>query len=236
MRSFIIFISVLFIFSGCVRKNKVPVAQISANPAMHEVKVEEVIQTSNYTYLKVTENGTENWIAVTRQEAQPGETYYYDKDMEMKNFESKELSRTFETIYFVQEISKEPIPAATMPMQSSANHKGKISVEKKAGISVAPSDGSISIAQVYANRNEYAGKVIKVKGQVVKINEEVMGKNWIHIQDGSGESDDYDLAVTTLDGMKMDDIVTFEGTITLNKDFGAGYFYEIIMEDASLVK
>jgi hypothetical protein len=63
-----------------------------------------------------------------------------------------------------------------------------------------------------------------------------MGKNWIHIQDGSGDSGNFDLAVTTLDGMKMDDVVTFEGTITLNKDFGAGYFYEIIMEDAKLVK
>lgn len=234
MRSFIIFLSVLLVFSGCVRKNKVPVAQVSANPAQHEVKVEEVIQTSNYTYLRVSENGADNWIAVSRQEAAPGETYYYDKDMEMKNFESKELNRTFESVYFVQELSKEPIPA--MNPTSAANHAGKVSTSKKEGISITPAEGGISIAQLYANRNDYAGKTIKVKGQVVKINEEVMGKNWIHIQDGSGDSGDFDLAVTTLDGMKMDDVVTFEGTITLNKDFGAGYFYEIIMEDAKLVK
>ncbi|MFA5328855.1 MAG: GW dipeptide domain-containing protein [Prolixibacteraceae bacterium] len=236
MRSFIIFLSVLFIFSGCVRKNKVPVAQTAvANAAQHQVKVEEVIQTSKYTYLRVSENGADNWIAVNRQEAAPGETYYYDKDMEMKNFHSKELNRTFETIYFVQEISKEPIAPATNAM-SPANHGGKVNSAKKEGISIAPADGSISIAQLYANRNDYAGKTIKVKGQVVKINEQVMGKNWIHIQDGSGDANDFDLAITTLDGVKMDDVVTFEGVITLNKDFGAGYFYEIIMEDAKLVK
>jgi hypothetical protein len=235
MRSFIILLSILLVFSGCVRKNKVPVAQVSANPAQHEVKVEEVIQTSNYTYLRVSDNGADKWIAVTRMEAAPGETYYYDKDMEMKNFESKELTRTFETIYFVQDISKEPIAAAINPM-SAANHKGKISSAKKEGISVAPADGSISIASLYASRNDYAGKTIKIKGQVVKINEQVMGKNWIHIQDGSGDSDDFDLAVTTLDGVKMDDMVTFEGTITIDKDFGAGYFYTLIMEDAKLVK
>ena len=246
MRSLFIILVVLIGFSGCVRKNKVPTAQNAANPAMHEVKVAEVIQTSNYTYLKVNDNGAENWIAVTRQEAAAGEVYYYDQALEMKNFNSKELNRTFETIYFVQGLSKEPITAAAAPAgmggmggmtgDMAAKHTGKIALEKKAGISIAPAEGSISIAQLWADKDKYSGKVIKVKGQVVKINEEVMGKNWIHIQDGSGDSGNFDLAVTTLDGMKMDDVVTFEGTITLNKDFGAGYFYELIMEDAKLVK
>lgn len=235
MRSLFVILVVLVGFSGCVKKNKVPTAQNLANPAMHEVKVAEVIQSSNYTYLKVTENGAENWIAVTRQEAVPGETYYYDKGLEMKNFQSKELNRTFETIYFVQEISKQPI-AAPVAADMAATHASKIVLNKKEGISIAPAQGSVSIAQLYADRNNYSGKTIKMKGQVVKINEQVMGKNWIHIQDGSGDSGNFDLAVTTLDGMKMDDVVTFEGVITLNKDFGAGYFYEVIMEDAKLVK
>lgn len=241
MRSLFVVLVVLVGFSGCVKKNKVPIAQNLANPALHEVKVAEVIQTSNYTYLKVTDNGAENWIAVTQQEAAVGEVYYYDQALEMKNFNSKELNRTFETIYFVQGISKQPIaataaPAAGMGGDKAAKHTGKIALEKKAGITIAPAAGSISIAQLWADKDKYSGKVIKIKGQVVKINEQVMGKNWIHIQDGSGDSGNFDLAVTTLDGMKMDDVVTFEGTITLNKDFGAGYFYEIIMEDAKLVK
>ncbi|MDP2337449.1 MAG: GW dipeptide domain-containing protein [Bacteroidota bacterium] len=239
MRSLFIILAVLVVFSGCVKKNKVPTAQNDANPSMHEVKVEEVIQTSQYTYLKVSENGAENWIAVTRIEAAAGETYYYDKAMEMTNFKSKELNRTFDFIYFVQDISKQPIAAAEMPamgMQSPQNHTGKVPEGKKEGISVAPATGSISIADLYKNRSDYAGKKIKMKGQVVKINEQVMGKNWIHIQDGTGETGDFDLTVTTLDGMKMDDIVTFEGTISLNKDFSHGYVYEVIMEDATLVK
>ena len=244
MRSLFIILVVLVGFSGCVKKNKVPTAQNLANPAMHEVKVAEVVQTSNYTYLKVSDNGAENWIAVTRQEAAVGEVYYYDQALEMKNFNSKELKRTFETIYFVQGLSKQPITAAAAPPagmggmggDAAAKHTGKIVLEKKSGINVAPAAGSVSIAQLWADKDKYSGKTIKIKGQVVKINEQVMGKSWIHIQDGSGDSGNFDLAVTTLDGMKMDDVVTFEGTITLNKDFGAGYFYEIIMEDAKLVK
>lgn len=236
MRSLLIIFSILVVFSSCVRKNKVPTAQTTdnmVNPSQHEVTVDEVIQTSNYTYLKVKENDTENWIAVTKMEAAAGETYYYNEGMEMKNFESKELNRTFESVYFVQEISKEPIIAG-IPVP--AGHKGKGEGEKTDGISVAPADGSVSIADLYAKRADFAGKTIKMKGQVVKINDEVMGKNWIHIQDGTGSTEDFDLTITTLDKVAKGDVVTFEGTIALKKDFGYGYFYEVIMEDAKLVK
>lgn len=242
MRSLVIILVLLVGFSGCVKKNKVPTAQNAANPAMHEVKVSEVIQTSNYTYLKVSDNGAENWIAVTSQEAAVGEIYYYDQALEMKNFKSKELNRTFETIYFVQGLSKQPVaaPAGMGGGMGSgmmgAGHKGKPADAQKAGISVAPADGSVSIAKLFASRSDYSGKKIKMKGQVVKVNEEVMGKNWIHIQDGTKDGENFDLTITTLDKAAVDEVVTFEGTITLNKDFGFGYSYEVIMEDAKLVK
>ena len=235
MRSLFICLVLLVGFSGCVRKNKVPTAsQVSGtNPTQHEVKVEEVIQASNYTYLKVSDNGAENWLAVTKQEAAAGETYYFNQALDMNNFNSKELNRTFPSIYFVQEISKQPIIGG---IPTPANHKGKGNLVKAEGISVAPAAGSVSIAELFAKRDNYAGKTIKMKGQVVKINNEVMGKNWIHIQDGTGTSEDFDLTVTTLDKVAVGDIVTFEGPITLKKDFGFGYFYEVIMEDAKLVK
>ncbi|HAQ21615.1 MAG TPA: hypothetical protein DCR40_20655 [Prolixibacteraceae bacterium] len=234
MRSLFVILALLVGFSGCVKKNKVPTAQNLANPAMHQVKVEEVIQTSGYTYLRVTENGAENWIAVNRQEAAIGETYYYEEALEMKNFQSKELNRSFETIYFVQGISNQPIaPKAEM---QQAMKPVKPALAKKEGISVAPADNGLSIAKLYADRNDFAGKTIRMKGQVVKINDEVMGKNWIHIQDGTNDGENFDLTITTLDKVTMDDVVTFEGTIGLKKDFGYGYFYELIMEDAKLVK
>jgi hypothetical protein len=200
---------------------------------MHEVKVEEVIQASQYTYLKVSENGTENWIAVNRQEAEKGEIYYYNKALEMKNFHSKELERDFETIFFVQEISTLPIIA---DVQTPAQQGNKVVLSQKEGISVSPATEGLSIAKLYSSRSDYAGKTIKMKGQVVKVNEEVMGKNWIHIQDGTIDGENFDLTITTLDKAAVDEVVTFEGTITLNKDFGYGYSYELIMEDAKLVK
>lgn len=233
MKSILVIIVILVAFTGCVRKNKVPTAQTLDNPSMHEVKVEEVIQTSNYTYLKVSENNADFWIAVGLQEASAGEVYYYDQALEMTNFNSKELDRVFETVYFVQGMSKEPIaavaenPEAMKPVQAT--------LIQKEGISVAPAQDGLSIAKLYVDRNAFEGKTVKMKGKVVKINEGIMGKNWIHIQDGTKDGDNFDLTVTTLESAKMDEVVTFEGAITLKKDFGAGYFYELIMEDAKLV-
>ena len=63
-----------------------------------------------------------------------------------------------------------------------------------------------------------------------------MGKNWIHIQDGTEFEDGFDLTVTTSGTATMGEIVTFEGKISLDKDFGYGYSYAVLMEDAKPVQ
>jgi len=236
MRSLVFILIVLIGFSSCVKKNKVPTAQTetaAAIPGMHTVVADSILQTSQYTYLKVSENGTSNWIAVNAFDAKVGETYFYSKDLEMTNFKSKELNRVFERIYFVDDLSQQAVTAAGhMP----AAHSGKAVVGMKEGISVAPAENGLTIAKLYADRANYGGKVVKMKGQVVKVNEQVMGKNWIHIQDGTKDGENFDLTITSTDLCKIDDVVTFEGTISLKKDFSHGYFYEVIMEDAKLLK
>ncbi|MHC4961738.1 MAG: OB-fold nucleic acid binding domain-containing protein, partial [Planctomycetota bacterium] len=84
----------------------------------------------------------------------------------------------------------------------------------------------------YSNRTAYANTVVRIKGQVTKVNLGIMGKNWIHLQDGTGDTGSNDLLVTTQETVTLGDIVIFEGTIALNKDFGSGYSYEVLMEDA----
>lgn len=235
MKSILVVLVMMVAFTSCVKKNKVPTAQEATQPGTHEITVAEVIQTSGYTYLRVQENGAEKWIAVNRMEAAPGEKYYYAQEgLEMKDFNSKELNRTFPTIYFVDALSKEPVAApahGAMP-----NKPVQPTLAQKEGISVAPAVEGLTIAKLYADRQNYDGKKIKMKGQVTKINEGVMDKNWVHIQDGTNDSGNFDLTITTQDSVKMDEVVTFEGTIHLKKDFGYGYFYEVIMEDAKLVK
>ncbi len=104
-----------------------------------------------------------------------------------------------------------------------------------AGLPLQP-DETISIAELYANKTVYQGKTVRLHGKVVKYNPNIMGKNWVHIQDGTEHEGKNDLTVTTSMTTKVGDEITVEGTVVLNKDLGAGYFYEILLEDATIVK
>jgi hypothetical protein len=155
--------------------------------------------------------------------------------LEMKNFESKDLERTFETIYFVENLSDQPITAPHgMNMMSQSVEKRKSSARDES-IDVKPAAGGITISELAKNVSSYSNKNIIIRGQVTKFNPSIMGKNWVHIQDGTSEGDVYDLTVTTNEKVKIGEIVTFEGKIALNKDFGAGYSYAIIMEEARIL-
>ena len=105
----------------------------------------------------------------------------------------------------------------------------------KEELKVTPAAGGITIAEIYAKKDSYAGKSVKIKGEVVKFNAEIMGKNWLHIQDGTKNNADFDLTITTSDVVKVGDIVTFEGVVAVNKDFGAGYSYDVIVEEGKLL-
>ena len=96
----------------------------------------------------------------------------------------------------------------------------------------ASSEGGITIGELFSNKDSYANKTVLIKGQVTKVNRAIMGKNWVHLQDGTSGSGNYDLTITTQDEVSPGDVVTFEGKIALNKDFGAGYAYDVLMEDA----
>jgi hypothetical protein len=210
------------------------------DPAAHKVKVEEVIQTSNYTYVRASENDNEVWLAVAKQDVEKGGIYYFKGELLMNNFESKELKRTFGTILFIQDFSKQPIlinpPATGSAAQPSVSPGSKQAVPENKSVKVDPLKDGVTVAQLFANKTSYAGKTVKIRGEVVKFSPEIMGKNWVHLQDGTSSGDNYDLTITTMDKVNVGDVVVFEGAITLEKDFGAGYSYELIMEDAKLVK
>ena len=122
----------------------------------------------------------------------------------------------------------------TKPMGGDA-HQGKVATSK-ANVSVEPCTDCITIAKLLADKKSYKGKVIKVKGQVTKFNASIMGNNWVHIQDGTENQDGYDLTITTDITVSVGEIVTFEGKIALDKDFGYGYSYNVLMEEGKTIQ
>jgi hypothetical protein len=194
----------------------------------HKVVAEEVLNTEKYTYLRVSENEESFWIAIPKTAVEIGATYYYKGGLLKKNFPSKEYNRVFETLYLVSGISKQPVGSAVDQAFSQTQSTEAITPPKD----VKPAAGAVKIADIVGNLSKYDGKLVKVTGKCVKINPMIMGRNWIHLQDGSANN--FDLTVTTTENVSLGDIVTLEGTIAINKDFGAGYKYNVIMEGATV--
>ena len=233
MRIFVMLVLVV-VFSSCVRNKNGQIGQEQAVANGKSFEVLEVIQGNAYTYIKVNENKAEKWMAVSKQDVQNGAVYYYDEGLQMSNFHSKEIDRTFDEIYFVTQISKTPIEQKKMGGGMPA-HSGKVATQKLSSITLEKATGEITLASIFEKRDEFAAKEFEIRGVVVKVNKQVMGKNWIHIQDGTDFIGAFDLTITTQDLAEMGDEVTFKGKISVNKDFGSGYSYKVIMEDAVLI-
>jgi len=202
----------------------------------HKVVAEEVLQANKYTYLKAQESGKSIWIAIPKRELEIGKTYYYSQAMEMKDFHSKDLDRTFESVYFVSGLSESPAERSNLQYQiKEETSVNKNDAEQKMDLNIQREEGISTLSYLYENRENLEAKSITVKGVVTKFNAGIMGKNWVHIQDGTGSEGNFDLTITTQEMVKVGETVTFEGKVILDKDFGYGYKYELMLEDGVLL-
>ena len=78
------------------------------------------------------------------------------------------------------------------------------------------------------------GKKVRIRGQVVKFNANIMGRNWLHLQDGTGAAGTNDLTITSAATVNVGDTILAKGVVTTNKDFGFGYKYDVIIEKADV--
>jgi hypothetical protein len=206
-----------------------------SHPNVHKIIVKEVLQTTSYTYVQAEENGKLKWLAVPKMEAKTGETYYYQGGMEMGEFKSKELNRTFDSILFLNGVISPDVVEGGKISLTKSPEKSK-TADEKFNVIIEPAIGGITIKELFTNKGKYAGKYVKIRGKVSKFNSKIMSKNWIHLQDGTGNSGEFDFTATTSDEVNVGDVITIEGKITLDKDFGSGYFYNIIMENGKVSK
>jgi hypothetical protein len=211
----------------------------------HSGKVLETMNAGGYTYVHVDAADGKVWAAGPETTVEVGDVVSFAAGMEMAGFRSETLDRTFETIYFVPEI-RTGGTAARSPQGQPEKPEGHPSVadghppvtapdgEKMdfAGITV-PSGGK-SIANLYAEKAKLVGQKVAVRGKVVKFTAGVMGKNWVHLMDGTGSEGANDLTVTTDAVVRVGDVATAQGVLVADKDFGFGYAYEIIIENADV--
>ena len=224
-------------------------------------KVLETMDSAGYTYINVETETGEKWIAVNQSAVEVGEEVTFMDGMVMQNFFSKSLDRTFPEIVFSSGlVGKGATPPGMPPAGTGADSFSQalssegtavapaagemVTGSKKAVVEFAeikvdkaPGENSYTVAEIFSKATELNGQTIVVKGKVMKVSPRIMGRNWIHIQDGTGspEESTHDLVITTSVEIGADwDIITMEGVLAANKDFGSGYSYSVIIEDATV--
>jgi len=208
---------------------------------IHQVTVEEVLPTDRYVYLRVREGKKEYWIATRKRQVEKGKRYFFKGGLLKIGFHSTEYNRTFDTLYLVSTIvpadhpmtmagtSPNDIPAASAPQKSSTSKTATITPPT----SPVRVKGSTAIADIVNHPKQYADTEVQVSGVVTKVNPNIMGRNWIHLNDGTTKN--FDLVITSKDFAPQGHVATFKGIVKLDRDFGAGYYYKILIEDARLV-
>jgi len=208
-------------------------------PAAGVVKGEvlEVIDASGFTYLRLKTRNGEIWASVPKATVGKGAQITIENVIVMKDFKSKSLNRTFPVIY-LGNVAGARGSAQGAGHDMAAAHSGLASTMDAGDIQVERAKGANArtVAEIVTKSAELKDKPVLVRGRIVKYNPGIMGKNWIHLRDGSGSAADgtNDILVTTTNPAKLGDVVTAKGLVRTDKDFGAGYSYKVLIEEATL--
>jgi len=214
-------------------------ADDAAGSTGHETlsgKVAETIDGGGYTYIRITNDAGETWAAVPKTDVKVGDDVTVSIQMTMNDFESTALNRTFDTLLFASMGTGAVVSphGGAMGMPPGMDHGAKpdfdvnsISVEKAAGANAK------TVEELWAQRADLKDSTITVRGKVVKFLPSIMGRNWVHLRDGSGtaENADNDITVTTNETVAVGDVVVATGVVRVDKDLGAGYSYPVILEE-----
>jgi hypothetical protein len=225
---------------------KTPDGQTMAPKPEPSQKAGNVLETMNsggYTYVMVDTGSEKIWAATPEFSVKVGDSVVIPEGMPMYNFHSTTLNRTFEMVYFVPAVS---VNGAAADLKASAmgqslpqmppGHPPTVAKSTVDFSGIDKAQGGLTVSEVLTGKSELAGKEVILRAKVVKFMAEIMGKNWIHVQDGTGSQGTNDLTVTVAPQIvaKVGDTVLVKGIVTTDKDFGYGYRYDVILEDAQL--
>ena len=225
-----------------------PAAEKASQPVeLLAGKVLQTMDSGGYTYIYIQKkNGEKTWVAVAATPVTVGSQISFKGGMEMVDFESKSLKRKFDKIIFADGVVSDAPAKSASAASAKDKDKGVSGGSKSATsvkdtkISVAKATGAnaYSVQEVFANNAKLNNKKVVVRGKVVKVSTGIMGKNWIHIQDGTGTEakKNHNLVCTSNESADVGDVVTVSGILAKDKDFGGGYKYSAIVEETTIKK
>lgn len=230
---------------GCEQAVEAPVETVVEAIQPNTGVVLETIAVESYTYSRLDMGGNEVWIASTPIQVSVGDVVRFSGEMVMNDFHSKELDRTFSEVLFVSAAEPVAAGASTTPTGQSASpqvtdpHQGmNIPAKTSAGpavqepINVQALEGGMTIATIFAEHEQLEGQEVSLRAKVTKFSSNIIGKNWITLQDGTGMEPDNSLVVTTTETAAVGDELIVKGRVKSDVDIGAGYNYKVLLEEA----
>jgi len=216
-------------------------------------KVVETTNTAGYTYILVDTGKDRKWAAAPEFEVKLNDAVNVTRAMPMEKYHSKTLNRDFEVVYFTAavlvngvgpgdaaaaELPKNHPPIGGQPAGLPQGHPpigGQAAAPPNLSLDgIAKAKGGNTVVEIWVGKDKLNGRETKLRGRVVKYNAEIMGKNWLHLRDGSGKDATSDILVTTDAPVRVGDLVLVTGKVAINKNFGAGYRYAVMVEDAKV--
>lgn len=220
------------LFASLLLAASLTYATVPSSPKILSGVVLETQDVEIYTYVRLKTSQGESWAAISRAPIKKGSTVTLENVNMMQNFESKTLKKTFPVIYFGSLAGSSAAAATSDPHAAmrKAESAGPIKVVKASGAN------AFTVMELVTGAAKLKDKPVRLNGKVVKYNPGIMGKNWIHLQDGSGQTDDnsHDILVTSTSEARLGEVLTVSGNLRTGKDFGAGYVYPVLIEDALL--
>lgn len=250
MRTTLIFLSAAALLAGC-KPNATPItASPAAEPASAAAAAKdstlsgtvlERIDAPAFSYLRMQTSAGEVWTGVPSASVEKGAQVTVYDAIPMVDFESKSIKRKFALVYLGT------LKAAASPPQTDAEAPGAnphgqarqaVAAVKAGSIPKASGPDARTVAEIWAQKTSLREKAVTIRGKVMKFNGGVMGRNWVHLQDGTGDpaKGTHDLTFTTMDELSPGEVTTLKGIVRLDKDFGAGYVYALIVEEAKVQK
>ncbi|MGE5094828.1 MAG: nucleotide-binding protein [Betaproteobacteria bacterium] len=209
-----------------------------AAPTTLKGEVLEVQNVEGYTYVRAKTKEGEIWAAVPSAPLKKGQQVTFHEPMVMTNFESKALKRKFDRIVFatLDESGAKQAADAAAPANPHASAGAAAAAAPVGKIAKATGADGKTVEEVFANKAALKDKTVSIRGQVVKVNSGILGKNWLHLQDGSGAAakGTHDIIVTTTDEAKVGDVVLASGTVKTDVNVGSGYAYAVLVDQAKL--
>ncbi len=245
--------AVAFLVVGCSQESSAPApaaAPEAAGPVLAEGTppnvgvIAEVLEGDGNSYVLLTNTGKNYWIAAPQAALSVGESVAISEPAEKLNYKSETLGRTFERIFFVATLM--PKNAMQGDAAGAADPHAGVDMDKGSAPMAAAPAGPVSlegiekiadgqtVADLFAKKDELVGTQVAFRGKIVKFSSGIVGSNWAHVRDGTGEAGTNDITVTTQNVAKVGDIVVVRGTLEKDVDIGSGYFFPVIFQNAEV--